>query len=94
VIGVTEIDIPDDFPSFQRIMEKVKKENHTLLININEQWVTGWVDLLDRNWVDIKLVNRQLFSLNKTNYEKERSNLKNATYYIEDLFYKIANSHN
>jgi hypothetical protein len=96
MINCAEIDIPEDFNEFAKLMAKHKEENHTLLVNIDERWYTAEIRHIKTRILDLEIV---ILGYDKCyiydgSFKREYYNLfRNATYYIEDMFYKIAHAH-
>lgn len=96
MINCADVDIPENFNDFFRLMTKHKNEGNTLLINIDEHWHTAEILKVDHNSrsIDFKIRGYGSLLVYNHSYERgDRSFFMNSTYVIEDMFYRIANSH-
>lgn len=96
MINCADIDIPENYEDFFKLMVKHKAEGNTLLININEHWHT--VEIRDirhsSRAINFKILGFDSIHVYQLSYEREYRNLfMNSTYVIEDMFYRIANAH-
>jgi hypothetical protein len=95
MINCADIDIPENYKDFFKLMVKHKAEGNTLLINIAEHWHTVEIQRINHNSRDIafKVLGYGNLYVYEHGYEKEYRNLfMNSTYVIEDMFYRIANA--
>lgn len=96
MINCTDVDIPENFTDFLKLMVKHKSEGNTLLVNINEHWHTAEIRNIDgrSRAVNFIILGYDTIYVYDGNYEREYRNLfRNSTYVIEDMFYRIANAH-
>lgn len=96
MINCADIDIPEDYNDFFKLMVKHKAEGNTLLINFNEHWHTVEITKIEYSGRSImfKILGFDVIHVYPLSYEREYRNLfMNSTYVIEDMFYRIANAH-
>lgn len=95
MINCADIDIPEKYMDFFKLMVKHKAEGNTLLVNFNEHWHTAEILRIDSSnkAINIKILGLDTILVYDLSYEKEYRNFfMNSTYVIEDMFYRIANA--
>ena len=95
MINCADIDIPEDFKDFFKLMVKHKAEGNTLLVNFNEHWHTVEIMRVDPSSrsINFKILGFDTIHVYDLSYDREYRNFfMNSTYVIEDMFYRIANA--